>query len=70
MKPYKRLRGVIFLLYSWKLSECRGGELLQFLILRLGLFQDGDVGVGVIPRYPEFTFDLEDRRHSNLAGVC
>ena len=35
----------------------------------LCFFQDGNVAVGVvIPRYPEFTFDLEDRGHSNLAG--
>src|SRR5437660_738790 len=42
-----------------KRAQYRGGNapvaLLQFRVLRLGLLQDGDVGVGVFPKGSEIT---------------
>jgi hypothetical protein len=37
----------------WRFEEKNGAHLSQLRILRLGLFQDGDDGVGVFPERKE-----------------
>ena len=43
--------------------------LLQLLVLRLGLLQDGDVGVGIFPQGEEI-FIGGERAYAREVGIC
>ena len=46
-----------------------GKVLLQLRVLRLGFFQDGDVGVGVFPESEEIVVGCAGFRYITLHGV-
>jgi hypothetical protein len=62
MSSQRKVRGAAF--FGNKESRDESYLLLQFRVLRLGLLQDGDVGVGVFPQREEIVV-----RSAGFGGV-